>query len=255
LKNKDKEFKYHYYRPAAGDSTGRSKNNHGELYDRIWEEGLKKGISGYGDLELTRLFFDKLDIEKNNSILEIGCGIGTFLSSIYDTGYKNVVGVDISKYAVRSGKKKNPHLDLRYMDANALKFSGSPFDICFSFDLVEHLKNIDSHFRNVRKILKKNGKYTFQTPNKITNVPVSVIRDRNLVGWKVYHPSLQYYWGLKKRLLKAGFKDIRFIKIPPLSKYKIQQIPKSLRWIFKIIPWKLLPLFLQVNFFVIACKQ
>jgi len=252
LNDKDKDFKYHYYRPVSGDRT--VKKDSRKLYDRIWKEGLKKGVSGYGDLELTKLFFNKLNINKGSSILEIGCGIGSFLNSIYGIGYKNIVGVDISKYAIDSGKKKHPHLDLRYMDANALKFKGNPFDICFSFDLVEHLEDIDNHFRNVWKILKKDGKYTFQTPNKITNVPVSIIRDRNLVGWKVYHPSLQFSWGLKKRLHRAGFREIRFIKIPPLSKYKIHQIPKAFRWIFKIIPWKLLPLFLQVNFFVVAGK-
>jgi 2-polyprenyl-3-methyl-5-hydroxy-6-metoxy-1,4-benzoquinol methylase len=252
LSHKDEEFEYHYYRPVSGDRKGKKDDRN--LYDRIWKEGLKKGVSGYGDLELTRLFFDKLDIDKGSLILEIGCGIGSFLNSIYVTGYKNTVGVDISKYAVDAGKEKHPHLDLRCMDANVLKFKGDPFDICFSFDLVEHLEYIDRHFRNVWKILKRGGKYTFQTPNKITNVPVSIIRDRNLVGWKVYHPSLQFSWGLKKRLSRAGFRKIIFIKIPPLSKYKIYQIPKPFRWVFKIIPWKWLPLFLQVNFFVVAIK-
>jgi len=254
LRNKDKEFKYHYYKPALSDGTKENEINHEELYDHAWEEGLKKGISGYGDLELSRLFFDKLDIEKNSSILEIGCGIGSFLSSIYDIGYCNIVGIDISKYAIEFGKRNSPYLDLRYMNANTLKFSGNLFDICFSFDLIEHLENIDNHFKHVRKILKKNGKYIFQTPNKISNVPVSIIRDRSLIGWKIYHPSLQYFWSLKKCLLKAGFKEIKFVKIPPCSKYKIQQIPKFLRWVFKIIPWKLLPLFLQINFYVVACK-
>jgi len=256
LGNKKEKFKYHYYKPVSGDGsgTGTGRKKYEEFYDHVWEEGLKKGVSGYGDLEMTRLFFDKLDIGKNSSILEIGCGIGSFLNSIYNDGYNNIIGIDISKCAVEFGKKNTPYLDLRHMDANNLKFSENFFDVCFSFDLVEHLKNIDSHFRCIRKILKEGGKYLFQTPNKISNVPVSVIRDRSLIGWKVYHPSLQYSWSLKKHLLGAGFKEIKFIKIPPLSKYKIQQVPKFLRWTFKIIPWKLLPLFLQTNFFVIACK-
>jgi 2-polyprenyl-3-methyl-5-hydroxy-6-metoxy-1,4-benzoquinol methylase len=252
LSHKDKEFKYHYYRPVSGDRAGKKDSR--KLYDRIWKEGLKKGVSGYGDIELTRLFFDKLDLDRRSMVLEIGCGIGSFLNSLYVSGYKNTVGVDISKYAVDAGSKKHPHLDLRCMDANSLKFKGGTFDICFSFDLVEHLEDIDMHFKNIWKILKRNGKYTFQTPNKITNVPVSIVRDRNLVGWKVYHPSLQFSWGLKKRLKRAGFREIRFIKIPPLSSYKINQIPKPFRWVFKIIPWKWLPLFLQVNFFVVAGK-
>ncbi len=228
--------------------------DHRKLYDESWNAALEGGCQDFGDLELSMRFLTQSKLGENScSILEIGCGTGRLCNSLYDMGYTNIVGVDISLSALAFGQNSFPHINLCSTHANSLAFRDNCFDVCLSFDLVEHMPDVKAHFKEVWGILKPGGKYQFQTPNILSNSLIETLRHRGL-GWKVYHPSLQYPWGLKKKLLGTGFTAVNFMKLPPLTDYKIQQVPGFLRWAFKHIPWQGLPLFLQTNFYVIACK-
>jgi 2-polyprenyl-3-methyl-5-hydroxy-6-metoxy-1,4-benzoquinol methylase len=223
-------------------------------YDQGWKKALEEGREDFGDLELSMLFLKKTGLlEKQHSILEIGCGVGKLCNTLYDMDYHDVSGIDISSSAIAFGKNCYPHLKLHCMDASVLEFPDEHFDICLSFDVVEHLPDINAHFKEVRRILKPKGKYVFETPNILSNAVFETILRKGF-AWKVYHPSLQFSWTLKKKLLDAGFAKTEFLKLPPLSKYKIEQVPRFARWLFKSIPWKHLPIFLQTNFYVVAYK-
>lgn len=224
-----------------------------KLYDQVWSHELQ--VDEYiGDLELSILFLKKANlIERQHSILEIGCGRGKLCDRLHYMGYRNITGIDISSSVIKFAKNRFPYLNLYCMDATSLKFPDEHFDICLSFDLVEHLPDTIAHFKEVWRVLKPTGKYMFQTPNILTNSLFSTMIFRGF-GWRPYHPSLQFSWTLKKKLLSAGFVEIEFVKIPPLSDYKVQMIPRFARWGVNHIPWKYLPLFLQAGFFVVAYK-
>jgi len=225
-----------------------------EMYDQYWKHALKRGEEDSGDLELSMLFLKKANLlRKQQSILEIGCAIGKLSNALHDMGYHNITGIDIASSAITFGKNRFPHLNIYRMDANSLKFPKEHFDICFSFDLVEHLPDVNAHFKEVWRILKPRGNYLFQTPNILSNSLITTIQNRGL-GWKVFHPSLQFPWTLKEKLLNSGFVKVEFIKISPLSSHKIQEVPKFARWAFKHMPWKIFPLFLQIGFYVVAYK-
>jgi SAM-dependent methyltransferase len=46
-------------------------------------------------------------------IIDLGCGYGRTCNLLYDQGYRNVLGLDISREMVARGRKAYPHLDLR----------------------------------------------------------------------------------------------------------------------------------------------
>ncbi len=225
-----------------------------KMYDDSWSRELKNGRENFGDLELAKIFLEQSSLlKKEHSILEIGCGIGKLCDYLHSKGFHSIFGTDISQSAIDFGKNKYPHLNLSPMDGNNLDFKDGTFDTCVSFDLVEHLPDISSHFKEVSRILKPQGIYFFQTPNIISNsIRETIIRKG--FEWKIYHPSLQFSWTLKKKVIQNGFSKVEFVKIPPLSDYKLKQLPKWLRSLFLIIPWSKLPLFLQTNFYVIAYK-
>ena len=109
----EKKYKYHY---VISKKDINESNNYEKIYDEVWERGLDKGISGYGDLELSKKFFQISNDKKNGStILDIGCGIGSFVNYLYENGYRNSKGIDISRHAINYGKEKFPYLDLEYM--------------------------------------------------------------------------------------------------------------------------------------------
>ena len=226
-----------------------------ELYNKAWDSALNLSQEDYGDTIQSIEFLEKTNLLKaGDKILEIGCGIGKLSNSLYQEGFVNIVGTDLSSKSIAYGKTKYPHLELKVMNAAKLEFQDNSFDACLSFDLIEHLPDIAEHLNEVNRILKPGGYYLFQTPNIIFN---SIIETWKAKGfrWKPYHPSLQFPWTLRRALKKTGFMNVKFVRIPPLSDYKLKQLPGFLRFVFKAIPWTYLPVSLQIGFWCIVAKE
>ncbi len=68
-------------------------------------------------------------VKQNDSILELGTGPGAILNHLYDLGYVNLQGIEISQYAVTEMKKAFPELM-----ANCNIFNGSLEDVLPKLD-------------------------------------------------------------------------------------------------------------------------
>ena len=223
-----------------------------EFYDASWRESLETGREDFGDIDQSIFFLNKVAIlKRHHKILEIGCGIGKLTNYLYELGYHNIIGIDISEVAITYGRTHFPNISLHCMPADSIKFADEQFDICLSFDLIEHLPNVTGHFEEVLRVLKQNGKYLFQTPNILSNSIFETIKQKGF-SWRCYHPSLQFSFNLRKKLLNAGFSKIEFINIPPISEYKLNKVPKLIGSLFKRVPWQYIPVLLQTNFWVVV---
>ncbi len=222
------------------------------MYNRGWQHRFDSGSEDAGDYEQALQFLEFSGLMLPGlSTLEIGGGIGKLSNALLTRGFTNLTCTDLSEVSVSYGKLKYPNLNLCTMDACKLEFESNQFDRCISFDLVEHIPEIDKHLAEVARVLKPDGVYLFQTPNVVTNAVWETIQSRGF-GWKVYHPSLQTASSLRRKLLSAGFTSVEFVKLAPITGYKLALLPKPLRMIFHVIPWRLLPMFLQVGFWTIA---
>lgn len=206
-----------------------------DFYNQSWANALANQHEDFGDLEASLQFLKRLDIPKQSKILEIGCAIGKLIDELLSMGFYDVKGIDISEVAIQYGKAKYPHLSLYGYDGSDLGFFEENFDICLSFDVVEHIPDIDEHFKSVIDILVPSGKYLFQTPNILSNSVIETIKNRGRMSWKKYHPSLQSSFSLKGKLIQVGFQKVEFIKISPLTGYKLASCPSILRYILKVI--------------------
>ncbi|MBM3335100.1 class I SAM-dependent methyltransferase, partial [Candidatus Sumerlaeota bacterium] len=160
--------------PTAPDSR--------KLYDRLWRDSLRKGKEELGDLEQAIEFLKSLPVLTSRSVIvEIGCGTGKLCEALYRVGYEHAVGADIAQRALSFGKNRYPYLSLLCMDGATLALRSGSVDICLSFDFVEHLADVDRHFREVCRVLVAEGIYLFQTPNRVTNPIIETIRWR---GWR-----------------------------------------------------------------------
>ena len=92
------------------------------------------------------------------------------------------------------------------------------------------------------------------TPNLLSNCIFETMQAKGF-RWRVYHPSLQTAWGLRKELTAVGFMPVRFLKTSPLSQHKVEQLPRAVRWFFRHIPWRRLPVWCQTNIYVVATKS
>ena len=112
-----------------------------------------------------KLILDTLNLPKNSSILEIGCGWGGFLEYASSAGYK-IKGITISqeqfKFASNriKGLTNNPEIEL--IDYRKLK---GKFDAVVSIEMFEAVgsKYWKTYFDVVKQLLKSNGQALIQT--------------------------------------------------------------------------------------------
>jgi 2-polyprenyl-3-methyl-5-hydroxy-6-metoxy-1,4-benzoquinol methylase len=233
--------------------TGKTRDYCG-LYDNAWSQALASGREDFGDLECDTAFIEKTGLlERDHSILEFGCGIGKLCNWLFLNGYRNVTGIDISRAAVDFGKNRHPHLNLICTEAEAFDAPEASFDICLSFDFIEHLPDVSSHLGKACSLLKPGGKYLVQTPNVLTSGLYSTITSLGL-SWRTSHPSLQTRRSLHGNFLQAGFSRVRFYSVSPVSEFKLGHLPPLARLIFAGVPWEWMPSFLQIGFYAAAWK-
>lgn len=225
-----------------------------ERCDQSWRKILAAEKEQLGNLQTHLDFLNKIELLKPDSnILEIGCGIGTIVYELSQKGY-NIIGADISTQAIEYGRHKYPLIELQIQAAETLPYEDNTFDIVLSFDLLEHIAQVERHINEVSRVLRPGGCYLFQTPNKYSNVIFETLVKKSL-KWRQFHPSLHTPGQLKRRMRKHGF-EIRFVKMNPINEFTIKKLQKLglIGNIIKHINFRRLPLTLQTNLYVIAHK-
>jgi ubiquinone/menaquinone biosynthesis C-methylase UbiE len=225
-----------------------------ELYDETWRRGLEEGTENRGNLQTNLEFLAGINLlTTSDRILEIGCGTGSLVAELNQQRY-NVIGTDISQEAIAYGLKKYENIKLQVQAAENLNFPDEAFDVVLSFDLFEHIAEVDKHVSEVYRVLRHGGYYLFQTPNKYCNAVFATLSNKSL-NWRRAHPSLHTPGQLRRRLSKHNFES-RFVKMNPVNEFTLKKLQKFglLKHIFKHINFRRLPLILQTNLYVIARK-
>ena len=225
-----------------------------QLYDQTWQKGLQAGKEQRGNLQTNLQFLEQTGIVKpSDKILEIGCGIGSIVTELAKQGH-DVIGTDISREAIRYGLKKYGDIKLKVQPAEKLDFDDATFDVVLSFDLFEHIAQIDRHISEVWRVLKPQGYYLFQTPNKLSNVIFETLSKKSL-KWRIAHPSLHSPRQLRRRMSRHGF-DVRFVKMNPINEFTLEKLKKlgPLRSVIARIDFCRMPLTLQTNLYIVAKK-
>jgi len=108
-----------------------------------------------------------LDLDSNRkkaNILEIGCGAGNFL---YELKYMhpswNIQGTDFNKKSIEKLKKYG--VDTFVSDLTEIPLESDSIDIVYGWMILEHIHKINEALREVHRVLKKDGKFSFSIPN------------------------------------------------------------------------------------------
>ncbi|MFA7298214.1 MAG: class I SAM-dependent methyltransferase [Candidatus Absconditabacterales bacterium] len=101
---------------------------------------------------------------KDKEVLDFGVGDTSdrFLHKIIANSAKNVIGVEIDEE--RAERLRKQGYTILQGDAEHINI-GKQFDVIIAGDLIEHLNNPGLFLENVKKHLKKDGYFLFNTPN------------------------------------------------------------------------------------------
>ncbi len=158
---------------------------------------------------------NQMDINRNQAIMEIGCGIGTKAFWLAQKTGKKVLGTDLCVPFIEQARKSYQAEGLRYevLDFNrAEQFKGETFDYIVGDGILHHLyHHLDEAFHNIKKLLNINGKIAFLEPN-IQNPYVYLIFSYPWLRHKARLEPEEMAFSKRfiiQKLTTAGFKNIQ----------------------------------------------
>ena len=100
-------------------------------------------------------------------VLDTGCGVGYGCCHLAETAH-SVVGIDNDIGAIRYARGHHSRLNVEYLvgDCQALPFQSETFDVVTSFELIEHLPDVEGYLAEVQRVLKPQGVFVVSTPNR-----------------------------------------------------------------------------------------
>lgn len=157
-----------------------------------WKEIMSKDIRVFNSYHKARygwILKTAGDI-KGKKVLDLGCGDGVLTYFLAKAGAR-VTGVDNDETGLQYANEKlsefNKAKNLTYTFVNAsvydLPFEADTFDVVVNCEVIEHLPEPERMLREMKRVLKPQGRVVITTPHRLTEVP----QDPNHV--KEYFPT------------------------------------------------------------------
>lgn len=143
---------------------------YGSMSDEIsrWEryhaekEGRPTIIGRFFTDQYTHLLnkvLDDLNLAKDSSILDVGCGSCRFLYFFRERGYYNSIGIDLSRSGLKNAYRDYGYVqgkDVFLMDALKTSFPSKHFDLVFSEGILEHFTDYRPCIYEMCRISRRN---------------------------------------------------------------------------------------------------
>ena len=103
-------------------------------------------------------FWDELSflaqhIERDDHVLDIGCGNGRFMPLVSER-HAQYAGIDYSQGLINEAKRISPEGDFHVADATALPFEDNNFDIAYSFAVIHHIPSAEGRRKFATEALR-----------------------------------------------------------------------------------------------------
>jgi len=114
-----------------------------------------------------KFFLPLLPVQKDASILDIGCGYGEFLYFLQREGYSNTQGIDLNPQQVDVGSALGISNIQRRDSQKFLAETAQCFDFISAIDVLEHIpkEQVLEFLELVRAALSPGGTFLCQVPN------------------------------------------------------------------------------------------
>jgi SAM-dependent methyltransferase len=122
------------------------------------------------------------EIAAGKQVLDLGCNNGYGTRVLAGRAHR-VTGVDVSAAAIAAAEKDDapPNVEFRLVDGLSLPFESGAFDCLVSFQVIEHIVDVDAYLREVVRVLAPHGTAVFTTPNRHIRL------DPGMKPWNRFH--------------------------------------------------------------------
>ena len=168
---------------------------------------MVNGMNGNSHAALAEWGFGFINISKNDTALDCGCGGGANVRRLL-TKCDKAYGIDYSEISVSKSKEinaeaiKNNRCEIRQCDVRSLPFDNDSFNVVTAFETVYFWQDIEKAFAEIYRVLRSGG--TFAITNESTGTDETSVKFSKIID------GMNLYTGedLKTLLEKAGFTDI-----------------------------------------------
>ncbi len=182
--------------------------------------------------------------KKGGSLLDVGCGMGTFLACLKKQGGWVVEGVEPSSFGCDLARKQFG-LSLWHGALDNAPFKENSFDAITLWDVLEHVEDPRATVRTASRLLKKDGVLLISMPN-IGSFDYPFFRRRWYFLTAPYHFCLFSLKTATRLFSEEGFvllaRQTTFLSI-------YDTVFCSLQLVFK----KRIPTFLRISLGIVAC--
>jgi len=149
------------------------------------------------------------NIDQNTKVLEIGCGTGNYIIALNSLTNCQAWGIDISEEMLSKAKSRTNRVRFKLSDATRLDFSDEFFDFVFSVNVIHHIKDHKSYYKEAYRILKFGGKIVTVTDSEWilrNRRPLTLYFPETLEVDLKRYPSIEK---LKSIMRETGFYNIK----------------------------------------------
>lgn len=161
--------------------------------------------------------------DRNARILDVGCGWGGLLMTLWCAGYRHLEGIDLSPEQVEIGNRAaGGRIRIHCSEAGAFLFrQNSRYDLITMFSMIEHVgaSDVVPLLDLVRRALKPGGRIVLYAPN-LANLTSAWIQFSDIT-----HRTGFTELSIQQALDQAGFENHRLVttKAYDLSQWNVRR--------------------------------
>lgn len=114
--------------------------------------------------KLYDMIIELLDVREQDSVLEVGCGLGVGCAKIIKCKPKEYIGIDVTPEQIRKAEEinkkilqKHGYISFKVAAAEATTLPDLSFDKIYSIEAAQHFVSMANFSQEMSRIIKKNG--------------------------------------------------------------------------------------------------